>query len=69
MNLPKRYSGLEIAKILADLGFRERGWKGSHLIMCHKQDISKRIHVPMHKVLKIGTTVGILKRAKKLVGS
>ena len=66
--MPKRYSGLDVVKILADIGYRQKHWKGGHLVMCHVDDRRICVVVPMHKMLKVGTALGILKRARRKIG-
>jgi predicted RNA binding protein YcfA (HicA-like mRNA interferase family) len=53
-------SGAQIVKALEDLGFRQTGQKGSHVMMRRG---SQGCVVPLHREVKRGTLAGILRQA------
>lgn len=63
--LPK-LSGTEIIKILVkEFGFEAVRQKGDHVILRKISDVSKIVTVvPLHREVKTGTLLGILKLAK-----
>ena len=60
MKLPRDLSGVEIVKALQRLGFSTVRQKGSHAQLA-KGD--KRITVPMHRFVTVGTLQNILRQA------
>ena len=60
MKLPRDLSGAEVVKSLQRLGFAVVRQKGSHAQML-KGD--KRITVPMHRFVTVGTLQNILRQA------
>lgn len=60
----KRFSGLEICRLLEGLGFVEVRQRGSHRIMQLRAGGSTRtVPVPMHKDLKPGTLASIIRQS------
>ena len=57
-------SGAEMAKFLANLGFKQIGQKGSHVIFLKEKD-GKRYKpvIPLHNELAPGTLLSIIKQA------
>mgnify|MGYP001589267263 CR=1 FL=1 len=54
----------EVIKILKILGFYVHHQSGSHIVMRHMFDSSRRVTIPMHnKDMKKGTLHNILKQA------
>jgi predicted RNA binding protein YcfA (HicA-like mRNA interferase family) len=54
----------KLLKFLETKGFYSHRQTGSHLILHHKNDTSKRVTLPLHnKDLKPGTLASILKQA------
>jgi len=53
--------GREVVKALIRLGFYKHHQTGSHVIMKHRIDPSRRTSVPQHPELKLGTLLAILK--------
>ena len=60
MKLPRDLSSVEIVKALQRLGFSQERQKGSHAQLA-KGD--KRITVPMHRFVTVGTLQNILRQA------
>lgn len=58
MKLPADISGKDLVKVAVELGFEIRRQKGSHLIL-RKED--KLLVIPLHKSMKKGTLLQILK--------
>lgn len=58
-------SGQRVVRALEKVGFIVRRQKGSHVILVHSQDLSRRTIVPLHgsKPVKPGTLRAILKGA------
>lgn len=58
-------SGQRVVRALEKAGFKVRRQKGSHVILVHSQDLSRRAVVPLHgaKSIKTGTLSTILKGA------
>ncbi len=61
----RKVSGEETIRVLKQLGFLRVRQRGSHVIL-KQQTVIGYIGcvVPLHKELKIGTLLGILKQAK-----
>lgn len=62
MKLPV-ISGLKLAKFLSKFGYEIDHQTGSHLILRLNKYPFTRIAVPMHKELKLGTLLAILRQA------
>ena len=61
----RKLSGEETIKLLEQLGFNRIRQRGSHVIIKKYTSIGNvGCVVPLHKELKIGTLLGILKQAK-----
>ena len=60
MKLPRDLSGAEVVKSLQRLGFTIARQKGSHVQMVKE---NKRITVPMHRSVTLGTLQSILRQA------
>jgi len=59
----KRFSGLEMCRLLEAHGFIEMRQRGSHRIMQRRSDdASRTVPVPMHKDLKPGTLASIIRQ-------
>jgi predicted RNA binding protein YcfA (HicA-like mRNA interferase family) len=54
-------SGREVVKALIRLGFDKHHQTGSHVIMKHRTDPSRRTSVPQHPELRPGTLLAILR--------
>ena len=67
MNVPSlpQVTGQRVVRALEKAGFVVRRQKGSHVILVHSQDLSRRAVVPLHgsKPVKPGTLRAILKGA------
>lgn len=59
-------TGLRLINALQKGGFVKRRQKGSHAVMVHNTDLSRRTIVPVHgsKTIKLGTLCSILKGTK-----
>ena len=60
MKLPRDLSGAELAKALAQLGYRVTRQTGSHLRLTADQPTQHHITIPSHDPLKVGTLAAIL---------
>ncbi|MEK6552098.1 MAG: type II toxin-antitoxin system HicA family toxin [Bacteroidota bacterium] len=61
----RKVSGEETIRVLEQLGFLRVRQRGSHVILKQQTAIGYiGCVVPLHKELKIGTLLGILKQAK-----
>ncbi|MCZ6728524.1 MAG: type II toxin-antitoxin system HicA family toxin [SAR324 cluster bacterium] len=60
MKLPRGLSGAEVVKSLQRLGFTVVRQTGSHVRLAKG---SKRITVPMHRFITVGTLQSILRQA------
>ena len=61
----RKVSGEETIRVLKQLGFLRVRQRGSHVILKQQTAIGYiGCVVPLHKELKIGTLLGILKQAK-----
>ena len=58
-------SGQRVVRALEKANFIVRRQKGSHVILTHSQDLSRRVVIPLHdsKTIKPGTLRAILKGA------
>ena len=60
MRLPRDVSGDDLAKALADLGYRLTRQTGSHLRLTTLEHGEHHVTVPRHAPLRVGTPAGIL---------
>ena len=60
MRLPRDVSGDDLAKVLADLGYRVTRQTGSHLRLTTLEGGEHHITIPRHAALRVGTLAGIL---------
>ncbi len=60
MRLPRDVSGDDLAKALADLGYRVTRQTGSHLRLTTLEGGEHHITIPRHAALRVGTLAGIL---------
>ncbi|HZA40618.1 MAG TPA: type II toxin-antitoxin system HicA family toxin [Actinomycetota bacterium] len=60
MRLPRDVSGDDLAKALADLGYRVTRQTGSHLRLTTTEGGEHHITIPRHAALRVGTLAGIL---------
>jgi len=60
-----RISGKEVISALQRAGFIIRHQKGSHVVMRHQSDLSRRCVIPVHgsQIIKSGTLNSILRGA------
>lgn len=57
-------SAREVINALRRLGFEIHHQRGSHVVMRHRDDPSRRAVVPMHPELRKGTLNSVLKGAR-----
>jgi predicted RNA binding protein YcfA (HicA-like mRNA interferase family) len=60
LRLPRDVSGDELAKALADLGYRVTRQTGSHLRLTTLEGGEHHITIPRHVALRVGTLAGLL---------
>jgi len=60
LRLPRDVSGDDLAKALADLGYRVTRQTGSHLRLTTLEGGEHHITVPRHGTLRVGTLAGLL---------
>ena len=60
MRLPRDVSGDDLAKALADLGYRVTRQTGSHLRLTTLERGEHHITIPRHAALRVGTLAGLL---------
>ena len=60
MRLPRDVSGDDLAKALADLGYRVTRQTGSHLRLTTLEHGEHHVTVPRHGSLRVGTLAGVL---------
>jgi predicted RNA binding protein YcfA (HicA-like mRNA interferase family) len=60
LRLPRDVSGDDLAKALADLGYRVTRQSGSHLRLTTLEGGEHHITIPRHAALRLGTLAGIL---------
>ena len=60
MRLPRDVSGDDLAKVLADFGYRVTRQTGSHLRLTTTESGEHHITIPRHAPLRVGTLAGIL---------
>jgi predicted RNA binding protein YcfA (HicA-like mRNA interferase family) len=61
MKVPRQWSGADLKKALAALGYQETRQTGSHIRMTTTERGEHHVTVPDHKVLPLGTLKSILK--------
>jgi predicted RNA binding protein YcfA (HicA-like mRNA interferase family) len=65
LNIPSlpQIPGQRVVRALEKAGFVTRRQRGSHVLMTHSQDLSRRVVIPLHgsKPVKPGTLRAILK--------
>ncbi len=61
--LPRDLSGQELVKILKSLGYEFDHQTGSHMILRQSESPFRRLTVPNHKTLSIGTLRAIIREA------
>ncbi len=60
----KRFSGLEMCRLLEAQGFKEVRQRGSHRIMqLRTGETTRTVPVPIHKDLKPGTLASIIRQS------
>ena len=60
MRLPRDVSGDDLAKALADLGYRVTRQTGSHVRLTTLEQGEHHITIPRHAALRVGTLAGLL---------
>jgi predicted RNA binding protein YcfA (HicA-like mRNA interferase family) len=60
LRLPRDVSGDDLAKALADLGYRISRQTGSHLRLTTLERGEHHITIPRHGALRVGTLAGLL---------
>jgi predicted RNA binding protein YcfA (HicA-like mRNA interferase family) len=60
LRLPRDGSGDDLAKALADLGYRITRQTGSHLRLTTLEVGEHHITIPRHAALRVGTLAGVL---------
>ncbi len=65
-------SGKEVVKALGRLGYEIDHQTGSHMILRHREPPHRRLTVPNHREIAVGTLLAIIKQAgltrEQLVG-
>jgi predicted RNA binding protein YcfA (HicA-like mRNA interferase family) len=61
MKVPRQWSGADLKKALAALGYRETRQTGSHIRMTTTARGEHHVTVPDHKALPLGTLKSILR--------
>jgi len=61
--LPTNFSGKDVVKILAKLGYEIDHQTGSHMILRQKEYLYRRLTIPNHKTLAKGTSRAIIKQS------
>lgn len=56
-------SGYEVVKVLSLFGFKFKRQKGSHVLLVKENGKKIGVIVPLHKELKKGTVLSIIKKA------
>ncbi len=68
MPKPKRLSGAEVVKMLAQFGFEVERQRGSHIILVRERAGQKQtLLISNHKELKTGAVVAIFKQASRYI--
>ena len=60
MRLPRDVSGDDLAKALAELGYRVTRQTGSHLRLTTLERGEHHVTIPRHAALRVGTLAGVL---------
>jgi predicted RNA binding protein YcfA (HicA-like mRNA interferase family) len=60
LRLPRDVSGDDLAKALADLGYRLTRQTGSHLRLTTVERGEHHVTIPRHGALRVGTMAGLL---------
>ena len=60
MRLPRDLSGDDLAKALADLGYRVTRQTGSHLRLTTLEGGEHHLTIPRHAALRVGTLAALL---------
>lgn len=60
MRLPRDVSGDDLAKALAELGYRVSRQTGSHVRLTTREQGEHHVTVPRHAALRVGTLAGVL---------
>jgi predicted RNA binding protein YcfA (HicA-like mRNA interferase family) len=60
LRLPRDVSGDDLAKALADLGYRVTRQTGSHLRLTTLEGGENHLTIPRHSALRVGTLAGLL---------
>jgi predicted RNA binding protein YcfA (HicA-like mRNA interferase family) len=60
LRLPRDVSGDDLAKALADLGYRLTRQTGSHLRLTTVERGEHHVTIPRHASLRVGTLAGLL---------
>jgi predicted RNA binding protein YcfA (HicA-like mRNA interferase family) len=68
LRLPRDVSGDDLAKALADLGYRVTRQSGSHLRLTTLESGEHHITIPRHATLRVGTLAGLLGDVAEHVG-
>ncbi|MEJ0053688.1 MAG: type II toxin-antitoxin system HicA family toxin [bacterium] len=68
MPKPRRLSGQEVVKILAQFGFEIERQRGSHITLVRERNGHRQaLLIPDHKELKTGAVVGIFRQASHYI--
>jgi predicted RNA binding protein YcfA (HicA-like mRNA interferase family) len=68
LRLPRDVSGDDLAKALADLGYRLTRQTGSHLRLTTVERGEHHVTIPRHGALRVGTLAGLLGDAAQHFG-
>lgn len=69
MKLPRDISGLRLVTVLcASWGYRKVNQEGSHMTLQTDEPTRKRVVVPAHKFLRVGTLNAILRQVAEHKG-
>ena len=68
MRLPRDVSGDDLAKALAELGYRVTRQTGSHRRLTTLEHGERHITIPRHESLRVGTLAEVLGDVAKHVG-
>jgi predicted RNA binding protein YcfA (HicA-like mRNA interferase family) len=60
LRLPRDVSGDDLAKALAELGYRVSRQTGSHLRLTTREQGEHHVTVPRHAALRVGTLAGVV---------
>lgn len=61
--VPRVVSGERAVRAFARIGYNIDHQTGSHIILIHAHDPAKRLTVPAHRAIRVGTLRGIIKDA------